>query len=174
MRFWPHGQPGTKYRGERVNGESIMKVHACRCGSVLLSASVAAAATLVVAADEMDAPAVRIVATSRSDAGQDDHFRLAAVRHGANATDPDHAGIWKAAIPPSGTMHGEFENNDPIGLSAGVKIKADCSINWVDPDSRRRYCFSTATSLVVFLDLPHAYLARARKHWDRINMSANR
>jgi hypothetical protein len=71
-------------------------------------------------------------------------------------------------------MHGEFENNDPIGLSAGVKIKADCSINWVDPDSRRRYCFSTATSLVVFLDAPHAYLARARKKWDRINMSADR
>jgi len=47
-------------------------------------------------------------------------------------------------------MHGEFENHDPIGLSAGVKIKADCSINWLDPDSRRRYCFSTATSLVVF------------------------
>jgi hypothetical protein len=151
-----------------------MKVHACRRGSVLLSASVAAAATLIVAADPMDTPAMRVVVTSRNDAGQDDNFRLAAVRHGANATDPDHAGIWKAAIPARGTMHGEFENNDPIGLSAGVKIKADCSINWVDPDSRRRYCFSTATSLVVFLDVPHAYLARARKNWGRINMSANR
>jgi len=162
------------YRGERVKGESIIKVHACRCGSVLLSASVAAAPTLAVAADPRDAPAVRIVATGRNDAGQDDNFRLAAVRHGANATDPRHAGIWKAAIPPSGTMHGEFENNDPIGLSAGVKIKADCSINWVDPDSGRRYCFSTGTSLVVFLDVPHAYLARARKNWDRISISANR
>ena len=148
--------------------------HVYRCGSVLLSASVAAAAPLVVAADQMDGPAMRIVATSRNDAGQDDNFRLAAVGHGANATDPRHAGIWKAAIPPTGTMHGEFGNNDPIGLSAGVEIKADCSINWVDPDSRKRYCFSTATSLVVFLDAPHAYLARARKHWDRINMSANR
>jgi hypothetical protein len=151
-----------------------MKVHACRFGSVVVSATVAAAATLIVAADQMDATAGRIVATSRNDAGQDDNFPLAAVRHGADATDPDHAGIWKAAIPPSGTMHGEFENNDPIGLSAGVKIKADCSINWVDPDSRRRYCFSTATSLVVFLDVPHAYLARARTNWDKINMSANR
>jgi len=151
-----------------------MNVHACRCGSVLVSASVAVAATLIVAADQMDAPAVRIVATSRNDASQDDNFRLAAMRHGANATDPDHAGIWKAATPPSGTMHGEFENNDPIGLSAGVKIKADCSINWLDPDSRRRSCFSTATSLVVFLDAPHGCLARARKHWGRINVSANR
>ena len=143
-----------------------MKVGACRFGSVFLCASVAAAATLIVAADQMDAPAVRIVATSRNHAGRDDNFRLAAVRHGANATDPDHAGIWKAAILPSGTMHGEFENNDPIGLSAGVMIKADCSINWVDPDSHRRYCFSTATSLIVFLDTPHTYLARAIKNWD--------
>jgi hypothetical protein len=141
--------------------------------SHVYSASVAAAAWLIVAAGQADAPAVRIAAASPNDAGQDDNFRVATMRHGANATDPDHAGIWKAAIPPSGTMRGEFGNNDPIGLSAGVKIKADCSINWVDPDSRRRYCFSTATSLIVFLDAPHAYLARAIRNWDRINTSAN-
>jgi hypothetical protein len=151
-----------------------MTSHVYRCGSVLLSASVAAAASLIVAADQMDAPAERIGAASPNDAGQDDNFRLATMRHGANATDPDHAGIWKAAIPPSGTIHGEFGNDDPIGLSAGVTIKADCSINWVDPDSRMRYCFSTPTSLIVFLDAPHAYLARAIKNWDRINTSANR
>ena len=143
-----------------------MMSHVYRCGSVLVSASVAAAASLIVAADQMDAPAARIVAASPNDAGQDDNFRLATMQHGANATDPDHAGIWKAAVPPSGTMHGEFGNNDPIGLSAGVEIKADCSINWVDPDSHRRYCFSTATSLIVFLDTPHTYLARAIKNWD--------
>ena len=71
-------------------------------------------------------------------------------------------------------MHGEFAGHDPVGLSAGVKIKADCSINWVDPDSRKRYCFSTATSLVVFLEVPRAYLARAIENWERINTSANR
>ena len=151
-----------------------MMCHVYRYGSVLLSASVAAAVSLIVTADRMDPPAVRIVAASPNDAGQDDNFRLATMRHGANGTDPDHAGIWKAAIPPRGTMHGEFESNDPIGLSAGVKIKADCSVNWVDPDSRMRYCFSTATSLIVFLDTPHAYLARAIKNWDTINTSANR
>jgi hypothetical protein len=151
-----------------------MMIYAYRCGSVFLCASVAVAASLIAAADQMDTPAVRIVAAARNDARQDDDFRLAAVRHGARAADPDHAGIWKAAIPPSGTMHGEFENNDPIGLSAGVMIKADCSINWVDPDSRKRYCFSTATSLVVFLDMAHAYLARATKNWDRIITRANR
>jgi hypothetical protein len=151
-----------------------MTIHVYRCGSVLLCASVAAAASLIVAADRMDPSAVRIVAASPNDAGQDDNFRLAAVRHGANAADPDHAGIWKAATPPSGTIHGEFKSNDPIGLSAGVRIKADCSINWVDPDSGERYCFSSATSLIVFLDAPRSYLALAIKNWERINMSANR
>ncbi|MGH8266496.1 MAG: hypothetical protein ACRETS_04200 [Steroidobacteraceae bacterium] len=84
---------------------------------------------------------------------------------------PTSEGIWKAAVPPPGTMHGEFGNDDPIGLAAGVRIEADCSINWVDPDSGRLYCFSTATSLVVFLDRPHAYLERARAQWLRLGGS---
>ena len=77
-------------------------------------------------------------------------------------------GIWKAVVPPPGTMHGEFDNNDPIGLAAGVRIAADCSINWVDPDAGKLYCFSSATSLVVFLDGPRAYLERARVQWLRL------
>jgi hypothetical protein len=92
-------------------------------------------------------------------------FRAAVIEHGINATDRDHAGIWKAATPALGAVHGEFANNDPVGLSAGSRIWADCSINWIDPDSGRRYCFSSATSLVVFLETPHAYLARAAKNW---------
>ena len=38
-------------------------------------------------------------------------------------------GIWKAAVPPT-QMKGEFDNFDPIGIAAGARIKADCSINW--------------------------------------------
>jgi hypothetical protein len=82
---------------------------------------------------------------------------------GPHALDPS-AGIWKAVVPP-GTMHGEFANHDPLGLAAGVAIPADCSINWVDPDAGKLYCFSSATSLVVFLDSPHAYLRQARAQW---------
>ena len=149
-----------------------MTVYAYRYGAPVLAATVAAAA-LMVAADQIDTPGVRSVVASPKDASQD-NFRSAVARHGVNATDPDHAGIWKAATPPSGTMHGEFKNNDPIGLSAGVRIKADCSINWVDPDSGKRYCFSSATSLIVFLDAPRSYLAQAIKNWHRINTSANR
>ncbi len=93
-------------------------------------------------------------------------FRAALTQHGVNATDPDHAGIWKAATPPPGSVRGEFDSNDPLGLAAGSRIKADCSINWIDPDSGKRYCFSSATSLVVFLDEPHGYLRRATQNWD--------
>ncbi len=95
-------------------------------------------------------------------------FRAAAVLHGAAATDPDHAGIWKGAIPPPGTTRGEFDDNDPVGLSSGERIKADCSINWLDPDSGKRYCFSTATSLVSFLTAPHRYLRQAEGVWTRL------
>ncbi len=38
-------------------------------------------------------------------------------------------GIWKAAVPPA-SMAGEFDSLDPLGVAAGAKIKADCSLNW--------------------------------------------
>lgn len=76
-------------------------------------------------------------------------------------------GIWKAVVPPPG-MHGEFDSNDPIGVAAGRRIAADCSINWLDPDERKLYCFSSATSLVFFLEGPHAWLERARQQWPRL------
>ena len=78
-------------------------------------------------------------------------------------------GIWKAVVPRAGTMKGEFANNDPIGLYAGVKIKADCSLNWTNPDDHKLYCFSSATSLVFFLDAPATYLEKARKSWRKLN-----
>ncbi len=81
---------------------------------------------------------------------------------------PPAGGIWKAVVPAGNTMHGEFDGDDPIGLTAGVRIKADCSINWVDPDAGTLYCFASATSLVVFLDAPHSYLERARAQWRRL------
>jgi hypothetical protein len=90
---------------------------------------------------------------------------VAAAQHGATSTDAARAGIWKAVMPPSGSMHGEFDSNDPLGLAAGARIPADCSINWVDPDFGKLYCFSSATSLVYFLDSPRAFLARAQKNW---------
>jgi hypothetical protein len=82
------------------------------------------------------------------------------------------AGIWKAVVPAPGSMHGEFANNDPIALAAGVKVPADCSINWVDPDERKLYCFASATSLVMFLEAPHSRLASARAQWLQLKSEA--
>ena len=78
-------------------------------------------------------------------------------------------GIWKAVVPAAGSMRGEFDNNDPIGLYAGVKIKADCSLNWTNPDDHKLYCFSSATSLVFFLDAPAHYLESARESWRKLS-----
>jgi hypothetical protein len=73
-------------------------------------------------------------------------------------------GIWKAAVPPK-PMQGEFDSLDPLGVAAGARIKVDCSLNWIDPDDGKRYCFSSGTSLEVFLDKPQANLERARTRW---------
>jgi hypothetical protein len=87
---------------------------------------------------------------------------------GAASADTEHsAGIWKAVVPPQ-AMSGEFDSLDPLGVAAGARIKADCSLNWINPDDGRRYCFSSGTSLEFFLDEPQANLARARAGWQKL------
>ena len=108
------------------------------------------------------APGARVIGAAPAD------VTAAALTHEATSADPAHAGIWKAAVPPAGSMHGEFDSNDPIGVMAGERIWADCSINWTDPDSHRLYCFSSATSLVYFLEAPQDYLRRALKQWREL------
>src|SRR3984957_3826532 len=76
-------------------------------------------------------------------------------------------GARKAAWPPK-PMKGEFDSLDPIGIAAGAKIKADCSLNWINPDDDKLYCFSSGTSLEVFLDKPQVNLERARAVWRRL------
>jgi hypothetical protein len=76
-------------------------------------------------------------------------------------------GIWKAAVPPK-PMKGEFDNLDPLGVAAGARIKADCSLNWINPDDDKLYCFSSGTSLEIFLDKPHTNLERARAVWQKL------
>src|SRR5450631_3183237 len=65
-------------------------------------------------------------------------------------------GIWKAVVPPS-AMHGEFGNEDPVGLAAGKHIRTDCSMNWLGEDGKL-YCFTTGTSLIFFEEAPQAYI----------------
>lgn len=76
-------------------------------------------------------------------------------------------GTWKWVVPPV-KMKGGFDDHDPIGLAAGKLIPADCSINWTDPDTHKLYCFTSATSLIYFLDAPHMNLARAEKGWHAL------
>jgi hypothetical protein len=85
----------------------------------------------------------------------------------AGAISARSGGIWKAAVPPK-PMRGEFDSLDPIGVAAGARIKADCSLNWINPDDDKRYCFSSGTSLEIFLQSPHENLARARLAWQKL------
>jgi len=88
---------------------------------------------------------------------------------GAATAGPLHEeGIWKAVVPLK-PMRGEFGNLDPIGVAAGARIVADCSINWINPDDGARYCFSSGTSLEYFLDRPHYNIERARAGWRKMN-----
>ena len=84
------------------------------------------------------------------------------------AGDGHSDGIWKAAVPRA-AMHGEFDSLDPLGVAAGARIKADCSLNWINPDNGQRYCFSSGTSLEFFLDEPQANLERAQAGWRKMS-----
>ncbi len=79
----------------------------------------------------------------------------------------EHKGIWKWVVPPV-KMHGAFDDHDPIGLVAGKLIPADCAFNWTDPDNHNLYCFTSATSLVYFLNSPQTYLPEAEKNWQAL------
>ena len=85
----------------------------------------------------------------------------------------EHKGIWKWVVPPV-KMNGMFDDHDPIGLVAGKLIPADCAFNWTDPDTHKLYCFTTATSLVYFLNSPQTYLAEAEKNWRALKGKAGK
>jgi hypothetical protein len=87
---------------------------------------------------------------------------------GSHTGAPRGEGIWKAVVPPT-PMKSEFDGYDPIGIAAGARIKADCSLNWVNPDDGARYCFSSGTSLEFFLESPHANIASARAAGLKLN-----
>jgi hypothetical protein len=95
------------------------------------------------------------------------HAQLAATGTAPGGTAPS-GGIWKAAVPPK-PMKGEFDSLDPLGVAAGARIQADCSLNWIDPDDGKLYCFSSGSSLEFFLDAPRANLERARTGWRNMN-----
>src|SRR6202167_4613518 len=96
------------------------------------------------------------------------HAEPAPATAGAGAGAGHGEGIWKAVVPPK-SMRGEFNSFDPIEVEAGARIKADCSLNWINPDDGKLYCFSSGTSLEYFLVMPHAHLERARAEWRKMS-----
>jgi hypothetical protein len=96
------------------------------------------------------------------------HAEPAAAATAAPARADHGGGIWKAVVPPK-SMKGEFNSFDPIGVAAGARIKADCSLNWINPDDGKLYCFSSGTSLEFFLDMPQTHLKRARAEWQKMS-----
>jgi len=92
---------------------------------------------------------------------------LAAIMAASSTGAGPSNGIWKAAVPPK-PMKGEFDSLDPLGVAAGARIKSDCSLNWINPDDGKLYCFSSGTSLEFFLDKPQANLERARAGWEKL------
>lgn len=109
-------------------------------------------------------PCMLSTAVAAADTG-DPEVRTAPARH-------EGIGIWKAAVPPA-HVKAEFDGHDPLGLAAGAKIKADCSLNWIDPDTHKLYCFSSATSQSVFQDWPKTNIERARRFWQSSNSSGS-
>lgn len=78
-------------------------------------------------------------------------------------------GIWKSFVPKN--VHGQFDDYDPVGLMAGALIKADCSINWRNPNTGKLYCFASGTSLVYFERFPEKYIRKARKEYGKLKDS---
>jgi hypothetical protein len=89
----------------------------------------------------------------------------------ADSTSTHPGGIWKAAVPAH-AMHGEFDNLDPLGLAAGARIVADCSLNWVSPDDGKLYCFASGTSLAYFLQSPNTRIRDAQAAWISLHAEA--
>lgn len=80
--------------------------------------------------------------------------------------DANEVGIWKSYVPHG--VRGEFDSYDPVGLMADALIRADCLINWRDPDTDKLFCFSTGTSLNYFQDFPKTNTKRAREGFERL------
>lgn len=80
--------------------------------------------------------------------------------------DANAVGIWKAYVPHG--LTGELDSYDPIGLISGALIKADCSLNWRDPDTGKLYCFASGTSLDYFEAWPHTYIKQAQDALKRL------
>jgi hypothetical protein len=77
-------------------------------------------------------------------------------------------GMWDIGRPHPLMGKGVFGDHDPIGIAAGKLIPTDCSVNWIDPDTHKVFCFGSQASLVYFLAAPKSNEARAEKRWREL------
>ena len=77
-------------------------------------------------------------------------------------------GMWDIGRPHPLKGKGTFGDHDPIGIAAGKLIPTDCSVNWIDPNSHRIFCFGSQASLVYFLAAPKSNEARAERRWREL------
>jgi hypothetical protein len=77
-------------------------------------------------------------------------------------------GMWDIGRPHPMKGKGAFGDHDPIGVAAGQLIPTDCSVNWIDPDTRQVFCFGSQASLAYFLAAPKSNEARAEKRWREL------
>jgi|1048.fasta_scaffold116542_2 hypothetical protein len=48
-----------------------------------------------------------------------------------------------AENPPVSATSNEFNGHCALGMTMGKMVPTDCSINWVDSSTSKKYCFST-------------------------------
>jgi hypothetical protein len=48
-----------------------------------------------------------------------------------------------AENPPVSATSNEFNGNCALGMTMGKMVSTDCSINWMDSATNKKYCFST-------------------------------
>ena len=70
-------------------------------------------------------------------------------------------GFWKCQ--PPNHLRGEFDNEDPVGLSAHAHVATSCEVHWSDGHGKT-YCFATPPSFLEFRDHPEL-LQKAEAFW---------
>lgn len=78
------------------------------------------------------------------------------------------ASVVNAETPANTTVTGEFGNHCAYGLTSGMQVKTDCSINWKSP-SNKTYCFSTEEAKASWAKDAAANEAKATAEFGKIS-----
>ena len=83
------------------------------------------------------------------------------------------AALGLAVVPSAfADAKGEFDGLCAYGLTKGMDVKTDCSINWTDPSTSRKYCFSSAAAKSSWSADTRGNLGRAEASYRALAMKA--